>query len=613
MAFNIFFKKGRLIWDEYIPATLPSSAIKPKISFDKGYSWMSLGTQAENLRDGNSLYGGKITKLDNGYNQIDITFTFTPTAVPKIVDYELEEDVVNGLDPGTYYFAVGCINYDTPGLLDGDSNNYYATGYFSEPISKLVEVTISVASKVHLYVNYPDYTRGLCVYYGQNNAGTIELKLYHVTNLVNALASNITSDSTETIILKNQFPLPNNGIIKIENEYIAYTTCSWNTDHWELTNLTRGVYNTTPTSHNNPVGEYLPIYLAMYKGGGLYGEIPKKEYAKPEVDASLVQYLNFDTDSPKDLVDPNLTITEVGNVNYSSTWTMLSKSLRLTGVGYLTSNYNLNSVADSGSIHFYISFESFVDNETEDPYIFGSADGLWMRINRINNKPYFGFSDVTIIGPEDYRVPSLTKGSYDRIGLAWRIGTNNTMIFDFTINGYRFITEETDIPSYSSGELNKFEPGIPNIGGTSLSNPNTSFKGYIDDWRIYNKNLTLDEFNAIHEYLLSKPNVYCGKVTIDKNYFDLSGANVALNNYEPLIDVAINTTVDGGQDFGIYYDDWLVEKMMTSGVISSGERLTYPIEADTIQIGFDLTGNATGSETPIIKNISLIISEDILG
>jgi hypothetical protein len=299
---------------------------------------------------------------------------------------------------------------------------------------------------------------------------------------------------------------------------------------------------------------------------------------------------------------------------------MLSNSLRLSGKGYLNSNCNLTtSVVDEGSVHFYISFESFVEGETSDPYIFGTADGsgLWMRISRITNKPYFGVGSVTVVGSEDCRVPSLSKNSYDRIGLAWRVNSKGNMVFDFTVNGYSFITESTLIPKFSSNKTNRFNPGTLLIGGISLS-PNTSFNGYIDDWRIYNSALTLDEFNAIHTYLMSKPNVYCGKVTVDTNYKDLSGYNVNLGDYEPLIDTTIIITVDGGNNFGVYYDDWLMEKLLTDPTIYSGERISYPIESDSIQVrfdmhGYDVSNESSGYYSPVLKNISLIISEESLG
>jgi hypothetical protein len=118
--------------------------------------------------------------------------------------------------------------------------------------------------------------------------------------------------------------------------------------------------------------------------------------------------------------------------------------------------------------------------------------------------------------------------------------------------------------------------------------------------------------------MLSRPNVYCGKITIDNNFKDLSGANISLNDYEPLIDTIINTNENGGNDFGIYYDDWLIEKLLTDSTISNGERISYPVESDSIQLRFDMHGydasdESSGYYTPILKNISLIISEESLG
>ena len=118
--------------------------------------------------------------------------------------------------------------------------------------------------------------------------------------------------------------------------------------------------------------------------------------------------------------------------------------------------------------------------------------------------------------------------------------------------------------------------------------------------------------------MLSRPNIYCGKITIDNNFKDLSGANISLNDYEPLIDTVINTNEDGGNDFGIYYDDWLIEKLQTFSSIEENERISYPIDSDIIQIRFDMHGydasnESSGYYSPILKNISLIISEDSLG
>jgi len=41
MSMTMFFKKGRLIWEEYTEG-LSNLCIEPKISFDEGITWMTL-------------------------------------------------------------------------------------------------------------------------------------------------------------------------------------------------------------------------------------------------------------------------------------------------------------------------------------------------------------------------------------------------------------------------------------------------------------------------------------------------------------------------------------------------------------------------------------------
>lgn len=625
MAFNVFFKKGRLIWDEQIPAALGNDCLSPAISFDRGYSWMDLGDLATKLRNNEQVYGGNISSKDNGFKQVDISFGFTPMCIPSIDDYEVEADPTNGLDPGTYYFAVGCLNHDSPGMLSiNPENNYYVTGdsVNEQPISRLIPIDITTKSKVKLYVNYPPFTRGLCIYCGKDNGGVINLELYLVTNFVQLLDSNITAGSTN-IVLANKYPLPKTGIVKIENEYIRYSDCSWNStlNKWELIGLTRGILNTSPASHTNPSGGNLPVYLALYDGG-IYGELPSRVYSRPKLDPDLVQYINFDKQQPIDLVGVSNPAIAAGVVSYSSSWKVLSTALNLSGNGFLTSGYDLAAVADEGSIHFYISFNGFNSDSSSvgiDPYIFGSANGLWMKIGRITNKPYFGYGNIQLTSPEDFRIPSLSKNNYDRIGLTWRVGQNNSMIFNFTANGYSFITIETDIPKYSSDNPDSFNPGVPFIGGTSI-NPgnNTCFVGYIDDWRIYKRALSYDDIQSIHTYMMSYPNVYCGLVTVDTNLYNYNTTtNTTLENYEPLIDksfsIPVATYTSAGYDLGVYYDHWIIKKLLTSSDVAGGERIIFPVDPETIKIRFNMKGDSAGEFTPILKNISLIISEDSLG
>ena len=105
------FKKARLIWEEYIDASLDNTCVEPQISFDYGNSWMSLLNKAVNLRLTGSATGSGIKATTNGFKQLDLMFGFTPYCVPKIVDYEAVADATDGLDAGTYYFVVSATNF----------------------------------------------------------------------------------------------------------------------------------------------------------------------------------------------------------------------------------------------------------------------------------------------------------------------------------------------------------------------------------------------------------------------------------------------------------------------------------------------------------------------
>ena len=172
------------------------------------------------------------------------------------------------------------------------SGDYYASGPIATPFSKLFKVILSEKSKVNLFVNYPQFTKGLCVYYGVSTGSTVDLKLYCVTNLTQKLRTNMDT-STNPIQLFNDFPFPKKGTVKIDNEYIDYTSCTWNSTYWQLNGLTRGARGTAVIAHTNiDTDNRTPIYLALYTGG-VYGEIPSKIYPKPSTDINLNQFFKF--------------------------------------------------------------------------------------------------------------------------------------------------------------------------------------------------------------------------------------------------------------------------------------------------------------------------------
>lgn len=602
------FKKARLIWEEYIHPVLPNTSIHPKVSFDNGLTWMSLLNKAVNLRLTGIATGSSIKNTQNGFKQLDLMFGFTPYVVPRIADYELEEDSTNGLEAGTYYFAVTGMLFDTPGLDDSTANNnFYVTGSNIKPFSKLVKIIISTKSKVNLFINYPHFTRGICVYYGKSVDSTVNLELYQITNLTQKLKTSIDT-STNPIQLKNNFPFPKVGTVKIENEYIDYADCTWNSTYWQLTGLTRGARGTTVTSHTNPdESTYLNVHLANYKGG-IFGEIPEKIYAKPSVDGNLVQYLNFDTQTLLDITKLT-TPTSLGNIEYSAINTNYKHSLRFTGYGVVDADLELPT---TGSIYFNIIFTDFNINEETDPYIFGSETGLWMKISRFNSKPYFGYGENILVDYEEYKINSLTRNTLHRIGLSWKEDVDSgKVMFNMYFDGFNLLEKVSEI------NYTEFEPSAFYIGGLYNSNTFTisnTFNGYLDEWRVYNVYNNYSDFEFIFSNFNKFEDIYTGKITIDNNLYNYNTVtNTSLQSYSPTIDKVftnISTVTNAeGLDIGVYYDDWAIDKFLTDGIINPLERISYPLDSDLLQVKFDMVGSSDGFESPIIKNISIIISD----
>ena len=126
-------KKARLIWDEQYLANLfdsqetASRCIDPNVSFDGGTTWMSLGDVASTLRlTGSSSNGSSISgsTSNEGFNQLDITFGFTPYGIAEITNaeyYESDNDVFVGGQ--TYYFAIMSTSYDLPGFYSNEKDD----------------------------------------------------------------------------------------------------------------------------------------------------------------------------------------------------------------------------------------------------------------------------------------------------------------------------------------------------------------------------------------------------------------------------------------------------------------------------------------------------------
>lgn len=575
MSLNILTKRCRLVWSELLPSL--NSQLMPLVSFDGGYSFMNIDNK--NLE---GSYSGLITTLrsfpdvinpnnyygscipDNtGYTNMDVSVGFTPYSIPKIEKLELVDtgtELTNFKNNHTYFFAVSCLNYDTPGIEKVEGSEYI---YFSGtkikttvqgtpqeimPISNVKAIKIPDDGKhykVNVYVNYPNCIHGLCLYYGSDedtithdsngNIDSVTVKLMNITNLKQILSEGITQESTE-IKLKNKYPLPYTGCLQIDNEIIKYTKCEYNTSkkYWFITATRSSSINASSHTADTAMHYLLPNSENV---------LPEKKYLFSSSNG-LVQHINFDTETVKDLiphnkdkylldkdcylgtpkiyplnVSPTFTTVSVTNSNFINNTSAITgsgltvtgnnkkRSLVLDGNTVLKTNYDLSGIKKEGSIHFYLLVDESILSSDNDQYVFSNGftgvngdynrkTGLRFFISRLNNKPYViytRYKDGNFVSLEEIiscrtcKTTILKNNEFNKIGISWEIGENNRMKFYFHQNSTVNIEYQSTIPA------DEFEPGTLDIGG--LINPDNTvsdcFKGYIDDWRIYNRNLAI--------------------------------------------------------------------------------------------------------------------------
>ena len=173
------------------------------------------------------------------------------------------------------------------------------------------------------YENYglslgnPVYSNGTIInYVGQPN--------YHITTLKSYLTL-----GTRSLYVDNASGFPTNGVIKIDDEYIGYSTVD--RDNNILSGLSRGLNSTNISNHypNTPIYIDLPAALLLY-GGRLYNNPPKitakidtSMFPAPMVEASFTPVMALDvvTDikitnpgkgyavTPELIIEPALSIT----------------------------------------------------------------------------------------------------------------------------------------------------------------------------------------------------------------------------------------------------------------------------------------------------------------
>lgn len=634
MSMTMNFKKGRLIWEENLNI-LSSLAVEPKISFDEGITWMSLMSKAANLRNASRVTDSSIKYLGNNWKQLDVGFGFTPYSIPSIVNHTITKNETSGKAIGTYYYILRCINRDSPGLEETISNTYDATNTENNH-SKVYTVSITEKSDITLYVNFAEYVSGIVLYEGYSVDGTtfpITLKLSYISNLSSSLLETLEINDN-VIWLKQKFPFPKEGIVKINNEYIQYDNCEY-LEHvtgdgifnWKLTVKERGFLNTTPEKHivsEDPYFSNVPVMLANHTAG-FYGELPDKQFAKPVItDELLHQYLNFDEGKVEDIVInsetglPNTSPTVLGQVMYDDTTVFNGYSIRLAGNGIIDTDVDTTKTM---SIYMNIKIDSIQDNSEavdtdplHDPCIFGSNDGFWMKISRLNIKPYIGYRGTYITTIENNQMSSLAINDYHSLGVSWSKDPNSDyMRFSIYLNGKILQTVVSSILETD------FESKRIYIGGFKQSETEftNTIEAFYDDCRIYNRVLSLEDYKMIELERSRLNNIWCGKLELNENslvdYSTTDGSN-SINSYDPLFTLSYTFDTEpllygSGSNFSTVYDDTLLETYMTSGAIADHTTFTYPIDTNKIQVRFDLEGDGTGFTTPIIKNIALIVSE----
>jgi hypothetical protein len=621
MAINTYFKKARLIWEEKTAGLSPLS-VEPKVSFDGGVSWMSLISQAANLRNGNAVVGSNIINLADNYKQLDVGFSFTPYCIPSIVSHELEPDATNGDLPGTYYFIAKCINKTSPGLELSSDLNYDSANILNNH-SKVYKVNVTANSKIHLFINYPSYISGICIYKGyaaNESTFPVTLKLCYISNLTNALLETI-NETTTTIKLTNKFPFPKTGNVLIDSEYIEYSDCAWDSagSFWKLTVANRGAKNTVPASHvvsSDPGADLTSVFLAQHTAG-YYGELPDLTYYKqPITDSDIAQFLLFDSNDVRDAVTdsygvPLTSPTVIGSVSYETVKdnTINGTYVKFSNSGVISANL---TTPLTGSIHCFMKLTNMLETDS-DPVLFGNPLGFWVKISRFNLKPYFGYGENELTSDENYYIPSLGINTVHSVGFSWRKDPDSDYLQIYMcIDDAEVINEITTI-LYAD-----FIPQSLNIGGIKLSSSSFSngINANILDWKVYNRFLAKSDFTALYNEKLNKSNIWCGKITTDINSLDYStvSSSIALNTYDPLHTLtftlsSLSDVQNIGSVYSVIYDNTLLNKYFTDGLLPTSSTYTYPIDPDLIQIRFDMTGDGTGFVTPIIKNISLIISD----
>lgn len=478
----------------------------------------------------------------------------------------------------------------------------------------------------------------------------IHYRLTFISNMVTKLLKKIDPNSSDAIYLDSTFPVPYKGRIYINSEYITYTSMEFISDvdypsgYYRLSGITRSA-----STRTHAVGS--DVYVAVLDGG-MYGELPKKSISVFRNVTNLDHYFNFEelTDSAttvSDLMSRSLgTIIGAISPYYSEGFLKNSAKFSKSGVIYVNHTFG-----NSGAIHFYFKLTSL---PTEDMYIFGNSEGLKLKICKDNLRLQLENGDETVIRSTDPRLSKVKLNDWTEICIAWEY----SVAYDVEkLYFYKNAALEVDV-DYSLSESASYY-GIGALltaeesDGIYTFSYTYPFDGVIDDWRVYNKAIGLDEIididTNIQEYGFEK----CGTITIDDrfvNSLDSSrlldywiDSRSSLENMQPyiipyfsILEKDLNE-VDNNSSYGIRCDLWplyaiengnyftadSIDEMYPENTtdycykikLSNGKtvlRLNSATDVSSVKYRFELKGDPYGSETPIVKEFSAIVSNSTI-
>ncbi len=536
-------KKARLIWKEKIPDG--TDAI-PMLSFDNGINWISMKKTIQELKSGllDIDYGSSIVKIDSEWSNIDISVPFAPETIPYLSDASTlfpvsKVNVSDYLDAGIYYIAISANTNNSIGYQDINDNSIK----YDLNFSKLFKIEVPSRDEasterflIDLYIQYPDYIDGICIYMGKDNTtsdgettvnivntGQLALDLIYVSNISGILAENYNTATSNIIKLKDSQNFPKSGVVKIGNHFVEYENKEY--DFTDPTNKKTILYVKRRISLEDSNIIYNTdtiVNLKDFNLGENYSSLPPKVYPVIDDKNNTSIYLTFDNKNLTDLGKDNKNINDIDGVvlknnknqviedtvyNYSDKTPKINgNSINMNGSFIIDPRIQLTDI--SGLVNFYFMIDK---TPLHDICIFGNNEGLSLYISAKTLKPYLILNNEVVTNIYDSRLNTITINNWFRYSITWTT-TNNIKNILFFIDGYLAITLTLDNKNLG---YNLYIGGINSIisGDTVFKD---IFSGYIDDFRVYTVDKDISFINKIHTDLLNNQNRYSGKIRISK-------------------------------------------------------------------------------------------------